>query len=170
MFRIIPTAIIGMITVYLYILFSRFNTWKGLNISRLTLLIILLLLMIPAVNFFGIWFLILLHIFQIGIITEIINLFLKRLGIKYWDILYNSCSLPIVITILVFCYGYYNINNIKKQINLIIKFFNLAELIYGNEKIGKFNVIVSSGFSGWGYPIRTAGHSEYVVINIFPKN
>ena len=27
-------------------------------------------------------------------------------------------------------------------------------------------VIVSSGFTGWGYPIRTEAHCEYVVINI----
>ena len=54
--------------------------------------------------------------------------------------------------------------------NLIMKFFNLSEFIYGNKKIGKFNIIVSSGFSGWGYPIRTAGNSEYVVINLKKEN
>ena len=54
--------------------------------------------------------------------------------------------------------------------NLIMKFFNLSEFIYGNKKIGKFNIIVSSGFSGWGYPIRTAGNSEYVVINLKRNN
>ncbi len=31
---------------------------------------------------------------------------------------------------------------------------------------GKFTVIVSSGIAGWGYPIRTGGHSEYVIIDI----
>ena len=31
---------------------------------------------------------------------------------------------------------------------------------------GTFNIIVSSGIAGWGYPIRTGGHSEYVIIDI----
>lgn len=52
---------------------------------------------------------------------------------------------------------------------LIIKKLNLAELIYGHRKIDNFDVAVSSGASGWGYPLRTAGQSEYVVINILGK-
>lgn len=44
--------------------------------------------------------------------------------------------------------------------NLLIKFFNLAELIYGQKEFENFNVIVTSGLSGWGYPIRTAGNSD----------
>lgn len=53
--------------------------------------------------------------------------------------------------------------------NLLIKFFNLAELIYGQKEFENFNVIVTSGLSGWGYLIRTAGNSEYVIINILRK-
>lgn len=52
---------------------------------------------------------------------------------------------------------------------LIIKKLNLAELIYGHRKIDNFDLVVSSGASGWGYPLRTAGQSEYVVINILGK-
>lgn len=358
MFRIIPLTTLGFIGIYLYMLLLRFNSWQGLNFSKITILIILFLILAPAINFSGVWFLTLLHIFQVGIVIEIINLFLEKLHIKQWNILYNSCSLPIIITVFIFIYGYYNINNIKRteytiytekniskigykiglisdvhygnaidkktlqeqikrlnqenfnilvlagdivdestsleevkdifkilgetntkngiyyvygnhdtskyrkkpnytlkdlkssvdsgniillrdnsvkvnkdliitgrkdkseksrknsseliekldrenylilidhqpveleknsklgydlelsghthngQIfpsNLIIRFFNLAELIYGKKVLGEFNSIVSSGFSGWGYPLRTAGHSEYVVINIFPK-
>ena len=51
----------------------------------------------------------------------------------------------------------------------LIKKLNLAELIYGHRKIDNFDVVVSSGASGWGYPLRTAGQSEYVVINILGK-
>lgn len=53
--------------------------------------------------------------------------------------------------------------------NLIIKYFNLAELIYGHRKLDSFDIVVSSGISGWGYPIRTSEQSEYVVINILKK-
>lgn len=39
-------------------------------------------------------------------------------------------------------------------------------LNYGEYQEGACKVIVSSGFTGWGYPIRTEAHCEYVVINI----
>lgn len=44
--------------------------------------------------------------------------------------------------------------------------FHLNELNYGHKKIDQMNAIVTSGIAGWGYPIRTEHHSEYVVINI----
>lgn len=43
---------------------------------------------------------------------------------------------------------------------------NFGDLIYGNEKIGKYQVIVTSGIGGWGYAIRTGSHSEYVIVDI----
>lgn len=39
-------------------------------------------------------------------------------------------------------------------------------LNYGEYQKENCRVIVSSGFTGWGYPIRTEKHGEYVVINI----
>lgn len=39
-------------------------------------------------------------------------------------------------------------------------------LNYGEYQIGDCTVIVSSGFTGWGYPIRTQEHCEYAVIHI----
>ena len=39
-------------------------------------------------------------------------------------------------------------------------------LNYGEYQEGACKVIVSSGFTGWGYPIRTEEHCEYVVVNI----
>lgn len=44
--------------------------------------------------------------------------------------------------------------------------FGITELNYGYQKDGNYQVIVSSGIGGWGYPIRTGGHSEYVVITL----
>lgn len=44
--------------------------------------------------------------------------------------------------------------------------FGVTEWNYGLKKIGDFQAIVSSGIAGWGYPIRTGGHSEYVVITV----
>lgn len=44
--------------------------------------------------------------------------------------------------------------------------FHFNELNYGQKKMDQMNAIVTSGIAGWGYPIRTEHHSEYVVINI----
>ena len=357
--RIIPILFLGIMSIYFYLVLLRFNTWTGFNLNKILLLFILFLIVVPALNFFGVWFLTLFHLFEIGILVEILNIILKRMDLKYWNNIYLSFAFPIIAVIIIFCYGYYNINNIKrteynilteknihkegykiglisdihfgnslnnekmeKQVeklnsenfdililagdivdestslqevkdifkilgkiktekgiyyvygnhdmsnysrkpnyslkdlkdsindgnikiledesikitedltiigrkdkternrknsrelieqadkntyliltdhqpveliensrlgydlqlsghthngqifpfNLIMKFFNLSEFIYGNKKIGKFNIIVSSGFSGWGYPIRTAGNSEYVVLNLKRDN
>ena len=45
----------------------------------------------------------------------------------------------------------------------------VTELNYGHRQDGDYQVIVSSGIGGWGYPIRTGGHSEYVVITLNTK-
>ena len=39
-------------------------------------------------------------------------------------------------------------------------------LNYGRYQRGDCQIIVSSGFTGWGYPVRTQEHCEYVVIDI----
>lgn len=44
--------------------------------------------------------------------------------------------------------------------------FKTSEMIYGYEKDGSLNKIVTSGIAGWGMPIRTDEHSEYVILNI----
>lgn len=49
---------------------------------------------------------------------------------------------------------------------LISELFKFNELEYGCKKIGNYEVIVSSGISGWNYPIRTGSQSEYLIIDI----
>lgn len=51
-------------------------------------------------------------------------------------------------------------------IGLISDVFNFNELEYGYKRIGNYGVIVSSGISGWNYPVRTGSKSEYLVIDI----
>ncbi len=41
--------------------------------------------------------------------------------------------------------------------------------VYGEYKTDDTTVIVSSGFAGWGFPIRTQGVSEYVVVELKAK-
>lgn len=45
----------------------------------------------------------------------------------------------------------------------------VTELNYGYRQEHNYQVIVSSGIDGCGYPIRTGGHSEYVVITLNTK-
>lgn len=47
--------------------------------------------------------------------------------------------------------------------------FRMVELNYGYRKQGNFQAIVTSGIAGWGYPLRTGKHSEYVMIKIRKK-
>jgi hypothetical protein len=49
-------------------------------------------------------------------------------------------------------------------VGLLMELF--GGLNYGYYQVENCQTIVSSGFTGWGYPIRTEGHSEYVVIHI----
>lgn len=44
--------------------------------------------------------------------------------------------------------------------------FNTSEMIYGYESDGNFQKVVTSGIAGWGMPVRTDYHSEYVILNI----
>lgn len=42
----------------------------------------------------------------------------------------------------------------------------VTEKNYGLKTIKDYHVIVSSGIAGWGYAIRTGGHSEYVIVDV----
>ncbi len=53
-------------------------------------------------------------------------------------------------------------------VGLISDLLGFGELNYGYKQIDDFQVIVSSGISGWGYPIRTGSQSEYVVVKVLP--
>lgn len=47
--------------------------------------------------------------------------------------------------------------------------FDRKSINYGYEQIGDMGIIVSSGMAGWGYPIRTGNHCEYVVVHILAE-
>lgn len=51
-------------------------------------------------------------------------------------------------------------------VGLISDILGFGQLNYGYKMIGNYQIIVSSGMAGWGYPIRTGHHSEYVMINL----
>ena len=51
-------------------------------------------------------------------------------------------------------------------IKFFIDLFHTADFSYGEKKFTNMEAIVSSGMAGWGYPIRTEKHSEYVIIDV----
>lgn len=51
-------------------------------------------------------------------------------------------------------------------VGILSDWLGFGELNYGYEKLEHLQVIVTSGIGGWGYPVRTGHHSEYVVIDI----
>mgnify|MGYP004471292771 FL=1 len=54
-------------------------------------------------------------------------------------------------------------------IGQLMELFNINEMEYGYEKKDNMDIIVSCGIGGWGYPLRTEKHCEYVVIDIVRK-
>lgn len=51
-------------------------------------------------------------------------------------------------------------------IGQISTIFGINELTYGYRQIEDYQIIVSSGMAGWGYPFRTSGHSEYLMVHL----
>ena len=51
-------------------------------------------------------------------------------------------------------------------VGTIGQWFGFMEVAYGYQAMDHMQVIVSSGFSGWGFPLRTQKHNEYVMIDI----
>jgi len=54
-------------------------------------------------------------------------------------------------------------------VELFIKLLHTADLSYGYKNYKGMDAIVTSGLVGWGFPVRTSRHSEYVVINIIER-
>lgn len=50
----------------------------------------------------------------------------------------------------------------------LAELLGINEMNYGIKNIKGFHAIVSSGIAGWGYAVRTGGHSEYVLIDVKP--
>ncbi len=54
-------------------------------------------------------------------------------------------------------------------VGLISDVLGFGEMNYGYRQLDHMQVIVSSGIAGWGYPLRTGSHSEYVIVNVMKK-
>lgn len=54
-------------------------------------------------------------------------------------------------------------------VGIISGLLGFGELNYGYQQMSHLQVIVSSGMAGWGYPVRTGSHSEYVMVTVEQK-
>ncbi|MBR1443494.1 MAG: metallophosphoesterase [Firmicutes bacterium] len=48
----------------------------------------------------------------------------------------------------------------------LCELLGINDLNYGIRNIGNYNLIVSSGIGGWGFPMRTSEHAEIVIVGI----
>ncbi len=53
-------------------------------------------------------------------------------------------------------------------VGLAIEALDKDTFVYGHKKEGNLDFLVSSGIAGWGYPIRTEGNCEYVIVILIP--
>lgn len=51
-------------------------------------------------------------------------------------------------------------------VGTVAKWFGLMEVDYGYRAMEHMQVVVTSGLSGWGFPLRTQVHNEYVILDI----
>jgi len=49
---------------------------------------------------------------------------------------------------------------------VLMQLLGISELNYGYKKIENMSVIVTAGIGGWGYPIRTGKHCEYILVDV----
>lgn len=117
-FMIIPLIIILLMGIFFYFKFIDISLFWGFNLSKKWILLITLIFILPAFYVFKIYFLVLLHLFMIGISVEIINIILKMFKNSSFSILWQNLSstfiLPIVLTIFTFIFGYFNAAKIIK--------------------------------------------------------
>ncbi len=87
--------------------------------QRIITVIAALILIIPAVRIYGIWFIILLHITVILLITDVIVFIINKVRknkelSKVWNRIYRSGVVAIVLTAVVIVYGRYNIFHVVR--------------------------------------------------------
>ena len=51
-------------------------------------------------------------------------------------------------------------------VGLVSDILGFGEMNYGLRQMDSYHIVVTSGMAGWGYPIRTGAHSEYVIIQV----
>ncbi|MDE5819855.1 MAG: metallophosphoesterase [Lachnospiraceae bacterium] len=77
--------------------------------------------------------------------------------VEYADVMESGCGLMLS--------GHTHAGQVW-PLGFLAEVFHTNELTYGYREEGNLTEVVSSGIAGWGYPVRTQKHSEYVVIHL----
>ncbi|MDO5292926.1 MAG: metallophosphoesterase [bacterium] len=107
---------IGLTSCYVYFFIKRFLTeFMHVEFSKRRKIIlhgVTLVLSLPAVNVFGIYAIVYLHLLVISMVLELINLVLRRY--KWFRFGFGTGIFSLVIMLMIFGYGYYNINKVNE--------------------------------------------------------
>ncbi len=106
---------------YYYILLKRIGslfTTKLKKTIKITFIVLAVILGISSANLFSTLGVILVHIAVIALLVDFINLIIKKItcekysDMRRWRIVYCSLVIPVLMTALIFTYGYFNIRNV----------------------------------------------------------
>lgn len=122
-FIIISVILMVPVAVYLFCYIRRtISFWSRQGKRRwITVLSVLFAVGIAAVstNVFSTGALVVLHLSAIGICMELLNFIVVRAAgrtreLKRWRQIYRSGIPPILITVLILCFGYYHMNDVQQ--------------------------------------------------------
>ena len=54
-------------------------------------------------------------------------------------------------------------------LGLFASLFHFDDMNYGYRQMDTMQALVTSGIAGWGFPIRTEKHCEYLIVNLVPE-
>lgn len=102
--------------IYLYFYLKRMADFFhiNINIKKVKIIIAVITVIISAItlNVWSMYSVIVLHIVTISLIMEVINIFIRK---KHkWALIYKSGVIPLVLTMIIFGYGYYNMRHVVK--------------------------------------------------------
>lgn len=104
--------------IYYYILLKRFASLFTTELKKpvkIVFIVLAVILGICSANLFSTLGVILVHVAVIALLVEVVNLIVKKCGQKdkrRWSVVYRSLAIPILMTALIFTYGYFNIRNV----------------------------------------------------------
>lgn len=115
---IAPLLLLIPIGIYLYFIVTRIMTCLHKEIKKRWVILMTVLIILPAINVWGVWFLILLHLIAVNLLVELGNAVYQKQSKgnrnKVWILVYKSFLLPVLVTTLVFTYGAWNIRNVHQ--------------------------------------------------------
>ncbi len=148
LYFILPAFLMIIVSIYLYYYIARAISISKINVKKkrvkLTIIAIVIIIMYFSLRDFGVGVVVVLHIITISLLMDLINYIFKLVGrrrnLTYykWKIVYNSGIVPIIVSVIILAYGYWNMNNIVESDYMIYTNKDIREegyMIYTNKDI-----------------------------------